>query len=166
MRAKNLLRSFLCQKFPCTGDALSPCGRGQMDPQLTYCSSFCSMDWTSVWGFWHHCTAIFPLLFLSAGRNRTPLQKVSCLLTLEEFLVLIISKNNIRDAYIQAKSPQSRPILCDPRDSTLPGSSVHGTLQAGILGWAAMPSSSGSSWPRDGTCVSYVSCIGRPVLDH
>ena len=108
----------------------------------------------------------FPLLFLSAGRNRTPLQKVSCLLTLEEFLILIISNNNIRDAYIQAKSPQSRLILCDPRDSTLPGSSVHGTLQAGILEWAAMPSSSRSSWPRDRTCVSYVSCIGRPVLDH
>ena len=27
-----------------------------------------------------------------------------------------------------------------------------------------MPSSRGSSWPRDGTCVSYDSCIGRRVL--
>ena len=26
--------------------------------------------------------------------------------------------------------------------------------------WVAMPSSRGSSWPRDWTCVSYVSCIG------
>ena len=35
-----------------------------------------------------------------------------------------------------------------------PGSSVHRTLQAGILEWVAMPSSRGSSWLRDGTCVS------------
>ena len=29
-----------------------------------------------------------------------------------------------------------------------------------------MPSSRGSSQPRDRTCVSYVSCIGRRVLYH
>ena len=42
-----------------------------------------------------------------------------------------------------------------------PGSSVHGILQARILEWVAMPSSRGSSWPRDRTCVS---CIGRQIL--
>ena len=50
--------------------------------------------------------------------------------------------------------------------NSLPGSSVHGTLQARILEWVAMPSSRRSSQPRDGTCVSYVSCIGRWVLYH
>ena len=44
------------------------------------------------------------------------------------------------------KSPQSCPILCDPTDCSLPGSSVHGTdvhwiLQERILEWIAMPSS-------------------------
>ena len=39
-------------------------------------------------------------------------------------------------------------------------------LQARILEWVATPSSRGSSQPRDGTCVSYVSCIGRQVLYH
>ena len=34
-------------------------------------------------------------------------------------------------------------------DCSLPGSSVHGILQARILEWIAMPSSRGSSWPRD-----------------
>ena len=29
--------------------------------------------------------------------------------------------------------------LCDPMDCSLPGSSVHGILQAGILEWVAMP---------------------------
>ena len=35
-----------------------------------------------------------------------------------------------------------------------PGSSVHGVLQERILKWVAMPSSRGSSWPRNWTCVS------------
>ena len=44
------------------------------------------------------------------------------------------------------------------------GSSVLGSLQERILKWVAMPSSRGSSQPRDRTHVSYVSCIGRQVL--
>ena len=50
-------------------------------------------------------------------------------------------------------------ILCDPLDSSSPGSSVHGILQARTLEWVAMPSSRGSSWSRDWTCVSCGSCI-------
>ena len=46
------------------------------------------------------------------------------------------------------------PTLCDPKDCSLPGSSVHGILQARILTWMAMPSSKGSSRPRDPTCIS------------
>ena len=51
-------------------------------------------------------------------------------------------------------------ILCDHMDCSLPGSSVHGILQARILEWVTISSSQGSSHPRDGTHVSYVSCIG------
>ena len=47
---------------------------------------------------------------------------------------------------------------------TVPGSSVHGISQARILEWVDMPSSRGSSWPRDRTRVTWVSCIGRWVL--
>ena len=36
-----------------------------------------------------------------------------------------------------------------PVDCSLPGSSVHGILQARILEWVAMPSTRGSSPPRD-----------------
>ena len=36
------------------------------------------------------------------------------------------------------------------------GFSVHGILQARILEWAVLPSSRGSSQPRDQTSVSYV----------
>ena len=49
-------------------------------------------------------------------------------------------------------------------DCSLSGSSVHGIFQARILEWVAMPSSRGSSQPRDQTCVYYVSCIGRWVF--
>ena len=44
------------------------------------------------------------------------------------------------------------------------GSSVHGILQAQILELVAIPFSRGSSWPRDWTHVSHVSCNGRRVL--
>ena len=56
--------------------------------------------------------------------------------------------------------------LCDPMDCSPPGSSIHGILQARILEWVAMPSSTGSSQSRDCTWDSYVSCIGRRVLYH
>ena len=49
---------------------------------------------------------------------------------------------------------QSRPTLCGPMDSSPPGSSVHGILQARILEWVAIPFSRGSSQPRDRTQVS------------
>ena len=37
-----------------------------------------------------------------------------------------------------AKSRQSCPTLCDPMDSSLPGSAVHGIFQARILEWAVI----------------------------
>ena len=49
-------------------------------------------------------------------------------------------------------------------DCSPPGSSVHGTLRAGILEWAAVPSSRGSSPPRDQTQASYFSCTGKWVF--
>ena len=52
--------------------------------------------------------------------------------------------------------------LCDP-----PGSSVHGIFQAKILEQKiALSFSRGFSWPRDWTCVSCVSWIGRWILYH
>ena len=46
--------------------------------------------------------------------------------------------------------------LCNPMDRSLPGSSVHGILQARILEWVAISFSRGSSRPRDQT---WASCI-------
>ena len=46
-------------------------------------------------------------------------------------------------------------------DCSPPGSSVHGILQARILGWVVIPFSRGSSRPRDQTRVS---CIARRLF--
>ena len=56
--------------------------------------------------------------------------------------------------------------LGDPMDSSPPGSSVHGILQARVLEWVVLSHSKGSSQPQDWTCISYVSCTGRQVLYH
>ena len=48
----------------------------------------------------------------------------------------------IQSMCMSAKSFQSCPILCHPMDCSLPGSSVHRILQAGIL------------QPRDRACVT------------
>ena len=48
---------------------------------------------------------------------------------------------------MHVKSFQSYLTIWDPMDYSLPGSSVHGILQARILGWVAMPSSKGSPNP-------------------
>ena len=54
---------------------------------------------------------------------------------------------------------QLYPSLCDSRDCSLPGSSVHGILQPRILEGVAMPSSRGSSGARNGTHISHI--VGR-----
>ena len=58
---------------------------------------------------------------------------------------------------------QLYPTLCDPKDCSPPGSSVHGILQARILEWLAVPFSRGASRPRDQTLVS---CTGKQILYH
>ena len=67
--------------------------------------------------------------------------------------VCLLSPSVISDSY-------------DPMDCSPSGSSVHGILQARTLGWVAMPSSRGSSPPRDGTHIFYVSGFDRQALYH
>ena len=52
-------------------------------------------------------------------------------------------------------------MACSP-----PGSFVRGIFQARILEWVSMLSSRGSSWARDQTHFSCISCIGRRILYH
>ena len=48
------------------------------------------------------------------------------------------------------------PVLCDLRDCGLPGSSVHGILQARKMEWVAIPFSREFSQPRDQIQVSFI----------
>ena len=63
---------------------------------------------------------------------------------------------------MEVKVTLSCPTLCDSMDYM-----VHGTLQAKILEWVAVPSSRGSFQPRDQTQVSlttsgfFTSCTTR-----
>ena len=61
---------------------------------------------------------------------------------------------------------QLRLTLYNPVGCSLLGFSVHGILQARMLDWVAISSSRGSSRPRNGTCVSCIFCIDRPILYH
>ena len=60
----------------------------------------------------------------------------------------------------------SDPIFCNPISYSPPDSTVHGILQARILEWVAVTSSSGSFQCRDQTHISYISCTGRQFLYH
>ena len=77
--------------------------------------------------------------------------------------------NNTMKVKVKLLVAQLYPTLCNPMDCSLPGSSVHGILQARILAaaaaakllqlcptWVAIPFSRGSSQLRD---WSWVSCI-------
>ena len=59
---------------------------------------------------------------------------------------------------------QSCPAVCDHMDCSLPGFSIHGTFQTSILETVVTSFSRQSSWLRDWTRVSCVSCIGSWFL--
>ena len=88
---------------------------------------------------------------LQHGRNQVPSRK-------QEARRYHIAEESSRSTVL-CRSVMST--LDDPMDCSPPGSSVHGTLQAKTLQWVAMPSSRGSSPPRDRT---HISCIGRQIL--
>ena len=55
-----------------------------------------------------------------------------------------------------AKSLQSCPTLCDPIDSSPPGSTIPGILQAGTLEWVAISFSNAGKWKVK---VKSLSCV-------
>ena len=86
---------------------------------------------------------------------------------LTNHLILYSTAKWISYTYIYVQMLSSSVVsLCDSMDCSPPGSSVHGIFQARILEWVAISSSRGSLRPRDWTCVSYISCIGRQILYH
>ena len=73
----------------------------------------------------------------------------------------MLSVRPLLHACHSAVSNSLQAVDCSP-----PGSSVCGILQARILEWVAISTFRGSSWPKDWTCISSISCIGRWILYH
>ena len=61
-----------------------------------------------------------------------------------------------------AKSLQSCPTLCDPIDSSPPGSSIPGILQARTLEWVAISFSKAWKWKVKGKLLSHVRFLATP----
>ena len=66
-------------------------------------------------------------------------------LTLLSIFPLVNISCSSNDTCVHAQLQQLCPTVCNPIDCSLPGSSVHGILQARILQWVAMAYSRGFS---------------------
>ena len=96
----------------------------------------------------------------STPSNPHVLTRPECRWSLVSIMKIQVKQSHVKNALcMHAKLLQSCSTLCDPVEHSLPGSSLHGTIQARILEWVAMPSSRGSSWPRDQPRDSCGSCI-------
>ena len=68
-------------------------------------------------------------------------------------IFMVWGQNRVEIKYSTCLVAQSCPTICDPRDCSPPGSSVHGSLQARILEWIAISFSRASSQPEDPTRI-------------
>ena len=78
-----------------------------------------------------------------SGSRHPPLSQAGLLVSLCNGMEESVSRSVVSDS-------------CDPMDCCLPGSSVHGILQARIPAWVAISFSRGSFQPRDWTLVSCI----------
>ena len=103
--------------------------------------------------FWASPALVFPPIAVTVS---FPPAAPWSMCTYMSVLYLLCVPNYISDA-------QPCPNLCPLMDCNLPGSSVHGILQARILewNWVAISSSRESFQPRDQTCVS---CICGQII--
>ena len=74
----------------------------------------------------------------------------------------LFETSRIGKHHAAAKSLQSCPTLCDPRDGSPPGSSVPGILQARTLEWVAISFSSAWKWKVKVKSLSCVRLLATP----
>ena len=101
----------------------------------------------------HPLPSSLEVVILKLFGLRTSSHFLTLLRISKELLLTWIISNDIYYAVLCLVS-RWYPTLWDPMVCSSPGSSVHGILQARILQWIAMPSSRGSSQPRDQIQVS------------
>ena len=90
--------------------------------------------------------------------NLIILYSLSFFNVLVDILVTFLSQSHV---FFQSQSHVW--LFCEPTDSSLPGSSVHGISQARILEWVALSCSRGSSQSED---QIHASRIGSWILYH
>ena len=106
--------------------------------------------WVEYTGF--HCT-IFPTFLkiqeLFPSKKLKQQRRLHGHTVFSQHMNQHIGKKKQQHSYFftaAAKSLQSYPTLCDPIDSSLPGSSFPGTLQARTLEWVAISFSNAWKW--------------------
>ena len=72
------------------------------------------------------------------------------------YSMFVLFCNTQSEGESESEVTQSCLTLCDPMDYSLPGSSLHGILQARVLEWVAISFSRGSCQLRDRTRVSLI----------
>jgi len=105
---------------------------------------------------WYIYTFEFVLTWVSSGRGSS----------LALFLFVLLQSVVCCVVLCCVVCPQSCLTCCNPVDCSPPGFSVHGILQARTVEWVAISFSRGFSQCRDWTCVSYISCLGRQILNY
>ena len=95
---------------------------------------------------------LFFLAWAAAGKRRV--------LRFVPALTLKVPHNMLWSYY--AKSRQSCPTLCDPIDSSPPGSPIPGILQARTLEWGATSFSSAGKWEVKVKSLSHVQLFASP----
>ena len=96
----------------------------------------------------YHSTWNSAQSYVAAGGRRVWGRMDTCICMAESFCCPpeTITTLLIDYAAAAAKSLQSCPTLCDPRDGSPPGSPVPGILQAGTLEWVAISFSDAWKW--------------------
>ena len=74
----------------------------------------------------------------------------------------IIGYYSVSAAAAAAKSVQSCLTLCDPIDSSPPGSAIPGILQAGVLEWIAISFSNAWKWKVKVKSLSCIRLLATP----
>ena len=100
------------------------------------------------------------LLFPSPGTLSNPVIKLVSLVSPALFGRWILYPCDVSAA--AAKSLQSCPTLCNPKDSSPPGSPVPGILQARTLEWVAISFSSAWKWKVKVKLLSHVWLLVTP----
>ena len=118
-------------------------------------SQFCLVLWASVFSSVKWTQYLFSGLSLRMKWNKLQW-------TVEQLLANSESTEMLMRAAAAAKSLQSCPTLCDPIDSSPPGSPIPGILQARTLEWVAISFSNAWKWKVKVRSPSRIQLLATP----